>query len=68
MLPPFPGEPVYEACLNKVQKVLYRKLSAVPEAADVNFYAFSFYYDRAVDLQAIGTESSSSSGSASDVC
>uniref|UniRef100_A0A3P9PCW3 nucleoside diphosphate phosphatase n=1 Tax=Poecilia reticulata TaxID=8081 RepID=A0A3P9PCW3_POERE len=47
------GEPVYEACLNKVQKVLYRKLSAAPEAADVDFYAFSFYYDRAVDLQAI---------------
>uniref|UniRef100_A0A3B3Y749 nucleoside diphosphate phosphatase n=1 Tax=Poecilia mexicana TaxID=48701 RepID=A0A3B3Y749_9TELE len=47
------GEPVYEACLNKVQKVLYRKLSAVPEAADIDFYAFSFYYDRAVNLQAI---------------
>ncbi|XP_027862871.1 ectonucleoside triphosphate diphosphohydrolase 6 isoform X1 [Xiphophorus couchianus] len=47
------GEPVYEACLNKIQKVLYRKLSAAPEAADVDFYAFSFYYDRAVDLQAI---------------
>lgn len=47
------GEPVYEACLNKVQKVLYRKLTEAPEAADVDFYAFSFYYDRAVDLQVI---------------
>lgn len=47
------GEPVYEACLNKVQKVLYRKLMDAPEAADVDFFAFSFYYDRAVDLQVI---------------
>ncbi|KAM4730260.1 ectonucleoside triphosphate diphosphohydrolase 6 isoform 2-T3 [Anableps anableps] len=47
------GEPVYEACLNKVQKVLYRKLTEAPEAADVDFYAFSFYYDRAVDLRAV---------------
>ncbi|KAM4599499.1 ectonucleoside triphosphate diphosphohydrolase 6 isoform 1-T2 [Fundulus diaphanus] len=47
------GEPVYEACLNKVQKVLYRKLTKASEAADLDFYAFSFYYDRAVDLKVI---------------
>lgn len=48
------GEPVYEACLNKVEKILYRKVTKVPEAADMDFYAFSYYYDRAVDLGVIG--------------
>ncbi|XP_068597187.1 ectonucleoside triphosphate diphosphohydrolase 6 [Brachionichthys hirsutus] len=47
------GEPAYEACRTKVQKVLYRKLTTPSEAADVDFYAFSFYYDRAVDLRVI---------------
>lgn len=47
------GEPVYEACLNKVEKVLYRKVMKASEAADVDFYAFSYYYDRAVDLAVI---------------
>uniref|UniRef100_UPI0037E95DA3 ectonucleoside triphosphate diphosphohydrolase 6 n=1 Tax=Semicossyphus pulcher TaxID=241346 RepID=UPI0037E95DA3 len=47
------GEPVYEACLNKVEKVLYRKVTKASEAADVDFYAFSYYYDRAVDLGVI---------------
>lgn len=47
------GEPVYEACLTKVEKVLYRKVTAAPEVADVDFYAFSYYYDRAVDLSVI---------------
>lgn len=49
-----PGEPVYEACLTKVEKLLYRKVMKASEAADVDFYAFSFYYDRAVDLGVIG--------------
>ena len=48
------GEPVYEACLNKVEKILYRKVTKAPEAADMDFYAFSYYYDRAVDLGVIG--------------
>ncbi|XP_051251675.1 ectonucleoside triphosphate diphosphohydrolase 6 isoform X1 [Dicentrarchus labrax] len=47
------GEPVYEACLTKVEKVLYRKVMKASEAADVEFYAFSYYYDRAVDLGVI---------------
>uniref|UniRef100_A0AAQ4PYU5 nucleoside diphosphate phosphatase n=1 Tax=Gasterosteus aculeatus aculeatus TaxID=481459 RepID=A0AAQ4PYU5_GASAC len=50
------GEPVYEACRTKVEKVLYRKVVPVSEAADVDFYAFSYYYDRAVDLGLIGEE------------
>ncbi|XP_071329580.1 ectonucleoside triphosphate diphosphohydrolase 6 [Trachinotus anak] len=47
------GEPVYEACLTKVEKVLYRKVTKASEAADMDFYAFSYYYDRAVDLGVI---------------
>lgn len=38
----------------KVEKVLYRKVSRVEEAAELDFYAFSYYYDRAADLGAIG--------------
>ncbi|XP_053189617.1 ectonucleoside triphosphate diphosphohydrolase 6 [Scomber japonicus] len=44
------GEPVYDACRVKVEKLLYRKVFKASEAADVEFYAFSYYYDRAVDL------------------
>lgn len=44
------GEPVYESCLTKVEKVLYKKVQKAPETRDVDFYAFSFYYDLAVDL------------------
>ncbi|XP_041866821.1 ectonucleoside triphosphate diphosphohydrolase 6 [Melanotaenia boesemani] len=44
------GEPAYKACLTKVEKVLYRKVVKASEAADMDFYAFSFYYDRAADL------------------
>lgn len=47
------GEPVYEACLTKVEKVLYRKVMKAAEAAEADFYAFSYYYDRAADLGAI---------------
>uniref|UniRef100_A0A7N9ATQ0 nucleoside diphosphate phosphatase n=1 Tax=Mastacembelus armatus TaxID=205130 RepID=A0A7N9ATQ0_9TELE len=50
------GEPVYEACVTKVEKVLYRKVTKVSEAADIDFYAFSYYYDRAVDLGVIGEQ------------
>uniref|UniRef100_UPI003AAE4FD3 ectonucleoside triphosphate diphosphohydrolase 6 n=1 Tax=Centroberyx gerrardi TaxID=166262 RepID=UPI003AAE4FD3 len=47
------GEPVYESCLNKVEKVLYKKVRRAVEAEHMDFYAFSYYYDRAVDLGAI---------------
>lgn len=45
---------MYEACLSKVEKVLYRKVMKLSEARDIDFYAFSFYYDCAVDLGVIG--------------
>lgn len=49
------GEPVFQSCLTKVEKVLYKKVVKASEAADMDFYAFSYYYDRAVDLGVIGT-------------
>lgn len=47
------GEPVYQACLSKVEKVLYKKVMKTSEVADVDFYAFSYYYDVGVDLNLI---------------
>uniref|UniRef100_A0A665TSQ9 nucleoside diphosphate phosphatase n=1 Tax=Echeneis naucrates TaxID=173247 RepID=A0A665TSQ9_ECHNA len=44
------GEPAYDACRTKVQKVLYKKVMKASEVAGMDFYAFSYYYDRAVDL------------------
>ncbi|KAL0964320.1 hypothetical protein UPYG_G00322200 [Umbra pygmaea] len=47
------GEPSYESCLKKVEKMLYNKVKKAGEAKDMEFYAFSYYYDRAVDLGVI---------------
>ncbi|CAL8258801.1 unnamed protein product [Lota lota] len=44
------GEPVYDSCLTKVEKVLYKKIQKAMETSNMDFYAFSFYYDLAVDL------------------
>ncbi|MBN3317840.1 ENTP6 diphosphohydrolase, partial [Atractosteus spatula] len=44
------GEPIYESCLQKVEKMLYRKLKKAEEASNMDFYAFSYYYDRAVEV------------------
>lgn len=45
---------MYDSCLTKVEKVLYKKVQKASETRDVDFYAFSFYYDLAVDLGLIG--------------
>ncbi|XP_056294581.1 ectonucleoside triphosphate diphosphohydrolase 6 isoform X2 [Pseudoliparis swirei] len=50
------GEPVYQACRSKVEQLLLRKVEKAPEAADLDFYAFSYYYDRAVALGALEQE------------
>ncbi|CAB1343497.1 unnamed protein product [Coregonus sp. 'balchen'] len=47
------GEPIYDSCLRKVEKMLYGKVKKAEEAKDMEFYAFSYYYDRAVDMGAI---------------
>ncbi|KAI7805096.1 ectonucleoside triphosphate diphosphohydrolase 6 isoform X2 [Triplophysa rosa] len=44
------GEPIYESCLRKVEKMIYKRVREAEEVKDVDFYAFSYYYDRAVDL------------------
>ncbi|XP_062863518.1 ectonucleoside triphosphate diphosphohydrolase 6 [Trichomycterus rosablanca] len=44
------GEPIYESCLSKVEKMIYRRVQKAEEVKDMEFYAFSYYYDRAVDL------------------
>ncbi|XP_061767411.1 ectonucleoside triphosphate diphosphohydrolase 6 isoform X2 [Nerophis ophidion] len=43
------GEEPYEACLTKVKKVLSGKVN-MADTAGVDFYASSYYYDRALDL------------------
>uniref|UniRef100_A0A3P9AAV1 nucleoside diphosphate phosphatase n=1 Tax=Esox lucius TaxID=8010 RepID=A0A3P9AAV1_ESOLU len=47
------GEPIYDSCYKKVEKMLYNKVKQAGEAKDMEFYAFSYYYDRAVDLGVI---------------
>ncbi|TRY60474.1 hypothetical protein DNTS_028908 [Danionella cerebrum] len=48
------GEPIYESCLRKVEKMIYKKVRKAEEVKNMDFYAFSYYYDRAVDLGLIG--------------
>uniref|UniRef100_A0A8C7NCL4 Ectonucleoside triphosphate diphosphohydrolase 6 n=1 Tax=Oncorhynchus mykiss TaxID=8022 RepID=A0A8C7NCL4_ONCMY len=43
----------FESCLRKVEKLLFQKVKNAEEAKDIEFYAFSYYYDRAVDLGAL---------------
>ncbi|NXC18913.1 ENTP6 diphosphohydrolase, partial [Corythaeola cristata] len=49
------GEPLYESCSNKVAKMLYKKVHKAEEVKDLDFYAFSYYYDRAAEVGLIGT-------------
>lgn len=37
-----------------MEKFLYRKLLTVPEAAHLEFFSLSYFYDRAVDLGLLG--------------
>lgn len=37
-----------------MEKFLYKKVTKVSEAADLDFYAFSYYYDLAAELNLIG--------------
>lgn len=48
------GEPIYESCLSKVEKMIYKRVQKAEEVKDMEFYAFSYYYDRAVDLGLVG--------------
>ncbi|XP_073682902.1 ectonucleoside triphosphate diphosphohydrolase 6 isoform X2 [Garra rufa] len=44
------GEPIYETCLTKVEKMIYKRVRKIEGVKDMDFYAFSYYYDKAVDL------------------
>lgn len=48
------GEPLYESCSNKVAKMLYKKVHKAEEVKDLDFYAFSYYYDCAAEVGLIG--------------
>ncbi|NWI90597.1 ENTP6 diphosphohydrolase, partial [Pitta sordida] len=50
------GEPLYESCSNKVAKMLYKKVHKAEEVKDLDFYTFSYYYDRAAEAGLIDTE------------
>ncbi|NXX77530.1 ENTP6 diphosphohydrolase, partial [Urocolius indicus] len=50
------GEPLYESCSNKVAKMLYKKVHKAEEVKGLDFYTFSYYYDRAADVGLIDKE------------
>ncbi|NXI36921.1 ENTP6 diphosphohydrolase, partial [Galbula dea] len=50
------GEPLYESCSDKVAKMLYKKVHKAEEVKDLDFYTFSYYYDRAVEVGLIDKE------------
>ncbi|NXG36771.1 ENTP6 diphosphohydrolase, partial [Dromaius novaehollandiae] len=44
------GEPLYESCSSKVAKMLYKKVHKTEEVKNLDFYAFSYYYDCAAEV------------------
>lgn len=48
------GETGFEPCYSEVLKVVQGKLHQPDEIQRSSFYAFSYYYDRAVDTDLIG--------------
>ncbi|XP_077191412.1 ectonucleoside triphosphate diphosphohydrolase 6 isoform X2 [Paroedura picta] len=47
---------LYESCFDEVAKILSQKVHKTPEVKDIEFYAFSYYYDLATDLGLIDKE------------
>ncbi|XP_067900621.1 ectonucleoside triphosphate diphosphohydrolase 6 isoform X1 [Heterodontus francisci] len=50
------GEPLYDSCYARIEKILYKKVHKPEEVGNLSFYAFSYYYDRAVDVGLIDEE------------
>uniref|UniRef100_UPI00398F3B3A ectonucleoside triphosphate diphosphohydrolase 6 isoform X2 n=1 Tax=Pristiophorus japonicus TaxID=55135 RepID=UPI00398F3B3A len=50
------GERLYDSCYARIEKILYKKVHKPEEVVNVSFYAFSYYYDRAVDVGLIDEE------------
>nr|XP_056708417.1 ectonucleoside triphosphate diphosphohydrolase 6 [Euleptes europaea] len=44
------GKPLFESCFDEVAKILSQKVHKTPEVKDIEFYAFSYYYDLATDF------------------
>ncbi|XP_058021008.1 ectonucleoside triphosphate diphosphohydrolase 6 isoform X2 [Ahaetulla prasina] len=44
-----PGGPLFESCHNEILKVLNKKIHGTARIKDLDFYAFSYYYELAVD-------------------
>ncbi|XP_051866904.1 ectonucleoside triphosphate diphosphohydrolase 6 [Pristis pectinata] len=50
------GEPLYDSCYARIEKMLYKKVHKPEEVQNISFYAFSYYYDIAVDVGLIDEE------------
>ncbi|XP_069787979.1 ectonucleoside triphosphate diphosphohydrolase 6 [Narcine bancroftii] len=50
------GEPLYDSCYARIEKMLYKKVHKPEEVQNISFYAFSYYYDTAVDVGLIDKE------------
>ncbi|KAF7252421.1 Ectonucleoside triphosphate diphosphohydrolase 6 [Varanus komodoensis] len=50
------GKPLFEACFEEIAKILAKKVHRTEEVKDIDFYAFSYYYDLAVDAGLIDNE------------
>lgn len=48
------GRPLFESCHNEISKVLNKKIHETAKIKDLDFYAFSYYYELAVDAGLIG--------------
>ncbi|XP_007436467.1 ectonucleoside triphosphate diphosphohydrolase 6 isoform X1 [Python bivittatus] len=50
------GRSLFESCHNEISKVLNKKIHETASMRDLDFYAFSYYYDLAVDAGLIDKE------------
>ncbi|CAI5771270.1 ectonucleoside triphosphate diphosphohydrolase 6 [Podarcis lilfordi] len=48
------GKPLFESCSDEIAKLISTKVHRTDEVKDLDFYAFSYYYDLAVDAGLIG--------------
>ncbi|XP_056410493.1 nucleoside diphosphate phosphatase ENTPD5 [Hyla sarda] len=53
---PSDGLEGFDVCYTEVRRILQRKIHLIKEIQDIRFYAFSYYYDRAVDTSLIEYE------------
>ncbi|XP_044516700.1 ectonucleoside triphosphate diphosphohydrolase 6 [Gracilinanus agilis] len=51
-----PGDHLYELCSKKVSEILHNKVHKTEEVKNLDFYAFSYYYDLAAKVGLIDNE------------